>query len=67
MYIEDEEDIFIIWVDEHLQVLEMDFINQLPPEDKPLDDDYQEYIEDNQDAFDCYCHQEYLNAVNYGE
>ena len=49
-----------IWIEERIGELEMDFLNdKVSPEDQPLDDDIQEFLEDNVDDFDEYCREQY--------
>lgn len=55
--------VFKLFVDEHLDELEKDFLDQLLPEDMPIDDDISDYIDNNYDDFIAYCKKEFKGAL----
>jgi hypothetical protein len=61
MSYEDERlDNMLIWIEEHLQELEYDYLNEyMAPENQPLDDDIPDFLDENSDDFFLYCKQEW--------
>jgi len=53
-----EDEALSIFVDDQREILEYEFINKLPIEDQPLDDDHDECIENRSDEFDAYCREQ---------
>jgi hypothetical protein len=50
------------WVESNSSALESEFFKKLAPEDLPLDDDMQDYLENHSDEFDTYCDEQYALA-----
>ena len=59
LMMEEKEEPMYIWIGENRGMLESEFLEQLPPEDQPLDDDIPAYMSTNCDDFDEYCRKRY--------
>ena len=46
---------FIEWAEINITSLEEDFINEFPPEERPLDDDISDFINDYAREFEGFC------------
>ena len=56
---EDRNEDYNDWLIDHLSGLQMDWIDSLPPEDVPLDDDLPDFFDDRADDFDAFCRKRY--------
>ena len=54
-YEEDATDRFLIWRADNRDTLLSDWLNTLPPEEVPLDEDMPDFLDDNEDKFNAYC------------
>ena len=58
-YENSEDRVFHDWRSEHMPELQIEFIEKLPPEERPLDDDTPDYFDNHPDEFDAYCREEF--------
>lgn len=56
------------WFNENLSEIEMDYIESLPPEDVPLDDDTPDFLQDHAEELDAFAYTKYeLGLVSTAE